>query len=184
VYTVPRGGVGEFATRQVLEALGLGYEAIQRQGGSVQHIGFNVITGAFREGRADLLMHTVNQGHPSMTDIATTSDVDFLPLPEKAVNAMSDIGWRPTEMPAGTFPKQDRALRTVGDSTVLISNTDLPDDVAYVITKVIVENADRLAESNAALQAFRPEEAWKPERVAIPLHPGAERYYRDRGWLK
>jgi uncharacterized protein len=184
LYTVPRGGVGEFANRQVLEALDLSYDAIQRQGGQVQNVAFGIITGAFRDGRADLLMHTVNPGHPSMTEIATTSDVVFLPLPESVVQEMTKLGWQPTQMPANTFPKQDRALPTVGDTTILMASTDLPDDVAYVITKTIVEGKETLASANAALQAFRPEEAWKQENVGIQLHSGAERYYRDRGWLR
>jgi TRAP-type uncharacterized transport system substrate-binding protein len=35
-----------------------------------------------------------------------------------------------------------------------------------------------------AWKEFEPEEAWKPENNAIPLHPGAAKYYRERGWLK
>lgn len=184
MYTVPRGGVGEVANRQVLEALGLSYEAIQAQGGSVQNVGFNVITEAFRSGRADLFMHTVNVGHPSMTEIATTADVKFLPLPDQVIQELGKYGWPRATMPAGTFPKQDQPLQTVGDFTILITSADLPDDIAYVVTKTIVENKEALASANAALKAFKPEEAWKQERTAVPLHPGAERYYRERGWLK
>lgn len=184
MFTVPRGGVGEFANRQILQALGLSYEAVQQQGGTVQHVGFNVITSAFREGRADLLMHTVNLGHPAMTEIATTADVEFLPLPDGVVRELAKVGWPPVEMPARFFPKQERALRTVGDFTILMAGTSLPDDVAYVITRTVVENKDALARANAALRAFEPEVAWQKERTAIPLHAGAERYYRDRGWLR
>jgi TRAP-type uncharacterized transport system substrate-binding protein len=48
----------------------------------------------------------------------------------------------------------------------------------------VVENKDELVKAHKAFSDFVPEDAWKPENNAIPLHPGAERYYKERGWIK
>ena len=65
VYTQPVGALGEFAGRQLLRAAGLGYSEIKALGGSTQHVGYNVIIDAFKDGRADILFAVVTPKHPS-----------------------------------------------------------------------------------------------------------------------
>ena len=49
----------------------------------------------------------------------------------------------------------------------------------------MADNKDALGQANAALKLFKPEEAWRPEKVGgIPLHPGAEKYYKEKGWMR
>jgi TRAP-type uncharacterized transport system substrate-binding protein len=60
----------------------------------------------------------------------------------------------------------------------------MDEDLAYAITKAVVENKERLVAGHKALSDFEPENAWRPENINLPLHPGAERYYRERGWIK
>ena len=75
-------------------------------------------------------------------------------------------------------------MRTVDLGTSIIANKGLADDVAYLVTKTVVENKAELVKAHQAFPDFVPEDAWKPDNNAIPLHPGAERYYRERGWIK
>jgi TRAP-type uncharacterized transport system substrate-binding protein len=72
----------------------------------------------------------------------------------------------------------------VGFPTVLITNTALPEPIAYTITKTLIESKEALVRGHAGLAAFDPTTAWKPENVGVPLHPGAERAYREKGWMK
>ena len=60
---------------------------------------------------------------------------------------------------------------------MIIAHKSLPDDIAYLVTKTIVENKAELVKAHQAFGDFMPEDAWKPENNAIPLHPGAARYY-------
>ena len=76
------------------------------------------------------------------------------------------------------------SLRWVGFPTVVITNKDLPEPVAYTITRAIVENKDALVRGHAGLAGFEPQIAWQPDKVGIPLYPGAERVYREKGWMK
>ena len=61
----------------------------------------------------------------------------------------------------------------------------MSDDLAYTIVKTICEKTDKLKAAHKALAGFDcSKEVWKEEVNGLPLHAGAARYYRERGWLK
>jgi len=184
IFTQPVGSLGEFGGRQLLRAYGLSYADIKSWGGSTTHVGYNIIIDAFKDGRADMLLAVVTPKHPSVSEIATFTDVAFLPIDEEAVKQLTPLGYTTATMPANTFKNQPEPVRTVGFPTVVITNKDLPEPVAYTITKTLIDNKEALVRGHAGLAAFDPQTAWRPERVGIPLHPGAERAYREKGWLK
>ncbi len=184
VFSLPVGALGEFAMRQVLREYGMSYADLKSWGGSMTNANYNIIVDAFKDGRADLLIAVVTPKHPSVTEIATFSDVKFLELEAERVKALTVYGYKPETMPGDTFKNQPAAVKTVGFPTVLITNTALPEPVAYAVTKAIIENKDALVRGHAGLAEFDPKSAWKPEEVGIPLHPGAERAYREKGWMR
>jgi hypothetical protein len=184
VYTQPVGALGEFAGRQLLRAAGLSYADIKAWGGSTQHVGYNIIIDAFKDGRADVLFAVVTPKHPSVSEIASSVDVEFLGLDADTARALLPLGYAPATMPPDTFKNQAKPVSTVGFPTVLITNKDLPEPIAYTVTKTIVENKDALVRGHAGLAEFDPRTAWQPDKVGIPLHPGAERAYREKGWMK
>ncbi len=180
----PVGSLGEFAARQLMRSIGMSYADIKSWGGSMQHAGYNVIVDAFKDGRADVLFAVVTPKHPSVTEIAKDADVRFLGLDAETIATLAPLGYVPATMPANTFKGQTEPVRTVGFPTVLITNKELPEPVAYAVTKAILENKDALVRGHAGLAEFDPATAWRPEKVGIPLHPGAERAYREKGWMK
>jgi TRAP transporter TAXI family solute receptor len=180
----PVGSLGEFASRQLLRTQGLGYADVKAWGGSTQHVGYNIIVDAFRDGRADMLIAVVTPKHPSVSEIATSTDVKFLGLDEETIRAMAPLGYTPATMPADTFRNQAEPVKTVGFPTVIITNKDLPEPIAYTVTRTVIENKDALVRGHAGLKEFDPATAWRPEKVGLPLHPGAERAYREKGWMK
>jgi TRAP transporter TAXI family solute receptor len=184
VYTQPVGALGEFAGRQLLRAAGLGYSEIKGFGGSTQHVGYNVIIDAFKDGRADILFAVVTPKHPSVSEIVSSVDVEFLGLDADTAKALLPLGYVAATMPPDTFKGQSKPVSTVGFPTVLITNRELPEPIAYAVTKTIVESKAALVRGHAGLAEFEPRTAWQPDKVGIPLHPGAERAYREKGWMK
>ena len=182
--TQPVGALGEFSARQLLRSAEMSYADLKGWGGSMQHAGYNVIVDAFKDGRADVLFAVVTPKHPSVTEIANGVDVKFLGLDAETIRALVPLGYVPATMPANTFKGQTEPVRTVGFPTVLITNKDLSEPIAYTITKAVLENKDALVRGHAGLAEFDPATAWQPEKVGIPLHPGAERAYREKGWMK
>ena len=70
------------------------------------------------------------------------------------------------------------AVVTAGE---LIINKDVPEDVAYTIIKILCENIEEVHKINPANKNFDPKTGWK--NVAVPLHPGAEKYYKEAGYM-
>jgi uncharacterized protein len=184
VYTQPIGALGEFAGRQLLRAAGMSYADIKGWGGTTSHVGYSIIVDAFKDGRADILFAVVTPKHPSVSEIVTAVDVKFLGLDAASANALLPLGYTAATMPPDTFKGQSEPVSTVGFPTVLITNKDLPEPVAYTVTKTVLENKDALVRGHAGLAEFDPRTAWQPEKVGIPLHPGAEKVYREKGWMK
>jgi uncharacterized protein len=184
IYTQPIGALGEFAGRQLLRSMGLSYNDIKSWGGSVQHVGYSVIVDAFKDGRADIMFAVVTPKHPSVSEIANDGNITFLGLDAETIKALAPLGYTPATMVANTFKSQAEPVSTVGFPTVLITNKDLPEPVAYTVTKTVIDNKDALVRGHAGLAEFDPKTAWQPEKVGIPLHPGAERAYREKGWMK
>jgi uncharacterized protein len=184
LHSQPVGSLGEFAARQVLREYGISYADLKAWGGSTTHVNYNIIVDAFKDGHADLLIAVVTPKHPSVTEIVTFSDVKFLELEPERGQGLTALGYKPATMPPETFKNQREPVKTVGFPTVLITNKDLPEPVAYTVTKTIVEGKDALVRGHAGLAEFDPKSAWKPEEVGLPLHPGAEKVYREKGWMR
>jgi TRAP-type uncharacterized transport system substrate-binding protein len=100
------------------------------------------------------------------------------------IAALAPLGYTAATMPAETFKSQNEPVKTVGFPTVLITNKELPEPIACTVTRTIVDNKDALVRGHAGLAEFDPQTAWEPAKVGVPLHPGAERAYRGKGWMK
>ena len=183
--TLAVGSAGEYGSRNLLEVLGFSYDEIRKAGGSVAHTNYGAITTAMKDGRMNTLIAVITPAHPSITEIALQNDVRFLPMPPDIVKKMQEeFNYEPQSMPGGMFRGMEKDTPTVGFPTVFITRADVPDDLVYLVTKTIAENKAALVAAHKGLSKFDPTVAWKRELVGLPLHPGAEKYYREKGWMK
>lgn len=90
--------------------------------------------------------------------------------------------WNRYVIPAGTYPSQEKDIRTIAQPNFLACRADLPDEVVYKITKTIYENLPFLNNIHKATKAMSLERA--TAGLPAPLHPGAEKYYREAGIIK
>jgi TRAP transporter TAXI family solute receptor len=100
------------------------------------------------------------------------------------VEDLARFGFGDGTIPAGTYPKaanaaEDIASASVG-TTIAVSATMSP-DLAYRITRAINDNPDLVRRIHPSLAGYDP--AGGHLHLGVPLHPGAERYYREKGWL-
>ncbi len=183
--TVPRGGLGQWATSAMLGAHGITYEDIKSWGGSVTHTGFEVIKSRLKDGQADILSHTVNPGHPALTEIAVLKkgSVRFLEVEDAVRDKLLGIGFLKATMPANTFPGQDQPRKTFGFTTALVASTNMDNDTAYKIVKALLDKIDDLRAGHKALKSFDPAKTgWQADQMGAPVHPGAVRYFKEKGW--
>lgn len=166
----------------MLSVLGSSREDLHARGGDVIQVGASQIPALLRDGYADLYLEGAIRGHPTMTEITSTVDVRFLEMPDAVLRAVQKPGILAGLMPKW-FPGQDGPLRSVDLGTVLVCREDMPDDLAWLVTKLVCEQKNELAEAHRAWLDFRPEAAGTIENTGIPLHPAAERYLGEQGWL-
>jgi TRAP transporter TAXI family solute receptor len=88
-------------------------------------------------------------------------------------------------IPAGTYPKAANGNEPVVSATMgttITVSSAMPNDLAYTITKTLNDNVDRVRKIHGSLSDYEPSKGYL--YLGVPLHPGAERYYREKGWLK
>jgi hypothetical protein len=85
-------------------------------------------------------------------------------------------------IPANTYTGQDKDVPTAAVVNYLVTSSAVSDDVAYQMTKLIYESLPELANAHVAAKDIELENA--ATGSPVPLHPGAIRYYREKGVLK
>ena len=73
-------------------------------------------------------------------------------------------------------------MDTFGVRATLVTSTNTSDDVVYHTVKAVFENFDRFKRLHPAFATLKEEEMIK-EGLSVPLHDGAVRYYKERGWM-
>lgn len=183
--TVQRGTTGEASAAHILEAVGFSYDDIKKWGGSVEHTDFEAITNAIKDGRCDVFIQALSAGHPTFTELAVTGKIDIVAVSDTALKYMEKYGYFPSKLPKGSFKGQDKDIILPGYRTTLSVIDAMPDDLAYRITKAVCENKESLVMGHQAFASFNPAVAWEIKNLGqVPLHPGAEQYYKEKGYMK
>ena len=176
----PKGQTGEFASRQVLEIYGLSYKDMAK----VHHVGYNDTVSLMKDGHNDgfLLCSTVPAS--SIMDLASTRKIDLISMSDDKIKAMQNLnaGYIPRKIPKGTYQGVDHDVYGFGFFTHLIARADLPDELVYKITKVMVENLPNFANVVSAMKGLTAEDLALD--IGIPFHPGALKFYKEIGAIK
>jgi TRAP transporter TAXI family solute receptor len=167
-----RGSGTETLARIVLESYGLTYDDIE-----ARFLPFTDMVTQMR--RNEIHAVIVVGGLPADTLIELGADpgVRMIPIPRDQVRQMRAQYpfLQPLTVAAGTYPSVGD-VDTLGVSSLLISNTNVPEELVYRMTKELFRALPRLSEAHPAVSLIDPEQA---PATPIPLHPGAARYYRE-----
>jgi TRAP transporter TAXI family solute receptor len=140
---------------------------------------------ALCDGKIDGFFYAV--GHPSanIQDPTTSCGAQLVPLTGAAVDKL--VAERPyyakVTIPAGLYPNNPQATPTYGVLATVVSSTKVPADTVYQVVKAVFDNFDEFKKLHPALAHLTPEEMVKNGNSA-PLHDGALRFYREKGWVK
>ena len=86
------------------------------------------------------------------------------------------------KVPGGTYAGMPNDIQALAHATEILVSPKMPDDVAYVLAKVLNENKAYLVQMGASYEVFDPKTT--AFAVQVPLHPGAVRYYKEVGVIK
>lgn len=115
---------------------------------------------------------------------AATAGCTLVNIGDDIISALQkDYPWyAPFTIPAGTYPGQDADVQTSAIKMVMFCRGDLDEQTVYDLTRTFWENIDALGEAQGNLKGLTPEAA-VVDIADLPLHPGAEKYYKEIGVL-
>lgn len=168
----------ELNTRAVVKAAGLSYADFAR----VEYLPFAESVDLMKSHQLDVTLQSAGLGVPSLRDLAEAIDTVVVPVPPGVVAKIGNPAYLPAVIPAGTYKGQDQDVPSIAITNFLVTQEDVKPDLVYAMLKAIYDNLDVLAAAQPAAKTIKLANALKG--MPIPLHPGAEKFYREKGMLK
>ena len=124
-------------------------------------------------------------GHPSALtqESLATCDAHLVDVKGSAIDKLvkENAYYRTATIPAGMY-NNDRDIQTFGVGATFVSSADVPDNVVYTVVKAVFENFGDFKKLHPAFANLKETEMIS-DSLSAPLHPGAAKYYKERGWM-
>ncbi|AYG08735.1 TAXI family TRAP transporter solute-binding subunit [Pseudomonas fluorescens] len=172
----PKSGT-ELNARAIFKAAGLSYEDM----GKVEFLPYAESVELIKNRQLDATLQSSGLGMAAIRDLAATLPITFVAIPADITAKIDNAAYQGAVIPAGTYDGQDSDVATVAITNILVSHDGVTDEVAYQMTKLMFDNLDRLGNAHSAAKDIKLQGAAKG--LPIPLHPGAERFYKEAGAL-
>jgi TRAP transporter TAXI family solute receptor len=173
----PKSGT-ELNSRDILKAVGMSYKDL----GKVEYLGYSESVELIKNRQLDATLLSSGLGVAAVRDLATAVKIVVIPIPADVVAKIGEAAYTTGVIPANTYNGQTTDVPTVTVQNYLVTHEGVPVDTVYKKTKVMFENLDAMVAAHAAAKAINPKTAGIGSPV--PLHPGAEKYYREAGLIK
>ncbi len=176
---------GEILMQRVLDAYGLSYDEVRKDGGKVSFVGFSDMTMLMRDKHIDLCAGATAAPSSFLMDLQTTHDIRFLEIDREHADMLLGKypGYAYEEMPANIYKNQPKPIKTLAAYTVTVVRRDLPEDVVYGMTKAIMENLETLYQAHPVVR-FLTKETALDGFGRENLHPGVIKYFKEIEVLK
>ncbi len=136
-------------------------------------------------GQVDAAFLTAGIPTSAVVELAATTPVDLVEIPDDVLNKLHEQGYKfyvRVVVPKDTYNGMTKDVKTVAVKAMLACDSNLPDDVVYTITKILFEHLDELKQAHKKAEMISLDKAL--DGMSIPLHPGAKKYYEEKGVLK
>jgi hypothetical protein len=172
----PKSGT-ELNSRAILGAAGMSYKDI----GKVEYLPFAESVDLMKNRQLNATLQSAGLGVASLKDLSTSADIIVVSVPKEVVDKIGPPFVAVT-IPANTYTGQDKDVPTAAVVNYLVTSSDVSDDLAYQMTKLVFESLGELANAHVAGKEIKLETA--AIGSPVPLHPGAIRYYKEKGLIK
>lgn len=167
----------ELNARAIFAAAGMKYEDL----GKIEYMPFAESVELIKNRQLDATLQSAGLGVASIRDLATSVPINVVAVSPEIIEKIG-APFIAATIPAGTYEGQAEDVPTAAVGNFLVSHDGVSEETAYQMTKLLFENLDKMVASHAAAKAIDVQKAL--DGMPIPLHPGAERYYREVGVLK
>jgi hypothetical protein len=182
-----RGSGTEVDTLNVLAAHGLTYKDFA----GVDWLGFSGAAQRLQDKQADITFTTAGWPTAAITELAMSTNIVLVPIEEAMINKITKTHafYSKVVIPKGTYKGMNSDVATITTMAQWVVDAQVPDELVYSLTKALWEKgkdglsgADIMAKVHAKGKDVQLKTALSG--MAIPLHPGAEKYYREKGLVQ
>ncbi|MCB1823663.1 MAG: TAXI family TRAP transporter solute-binding subunit, partial [Candidatus Competibacteraceae bacterium] len=137
------------------------------------------------DNKIDAMVYVVGHPNGSIQEAASSCDAIVVPVTGPEVDKLVKTYpyYAVSTIPGGMYPGSDKDVKTFGVTATFVSSTKTPDDTIYVVVKAVFDNFDRFKKLHPAFANLDPAHMIK-DGLSAPLHDGAVKYYKEKGWLK
>lgn len=137
------------------------------------------------DGKIDVMIYTV--GHPAaaITEATTTCDLNLVNVVGAPVDKLvaDNPFYRKATIPGGMYAGNPDDATTFGVGATFVTSADVSDEVVYTVVKAVFDNFADFKKLHPAFSNLKEAEMIK-DGLSAPLHPGAVKYYKERGWMQ
>ena len=139
---------------------------------------------ALIDNKIDAFFYTVGNPSEAISMAADAIDIRLINIDSPQIESFV-TAYPPfimTVVPSNTYRGVDHHVVTFGVKATVVTRTDISEEIVYRFTRAVLSNLDQLKKSHPSLEGL--DHTKMLEGLSAPLHPGAERYYREMGWIK
>jgi hypothetical protein len=183
--TTPPGGSDEWVMRKVFEFYKTTYQDVRSRGGKVILVSYSDLVTQYRDRNMDILFANLAVPGAAIQEASLARKMKMLPMDGDLIKFMEGLGLSRGVVPKGSYKdvvNNDADIPTITMANTIVANAKVAPDVVNDFVKILLGNLEAVRKVHPAFKDFNPKDAVKLANV--PLHPGAERAYRETGLLK
>ena len=181
--TLSKGSVTELTFRTALSHKNVTWDDIKKWGGKVNFVRWGDAVSLVKDGHADLICAAGIKKIGWAMELSTVRDMKVLKWERGFLDyASKNLGTVTRTMKGGLYRGIDYGVDCPSSSGEIIINSTVSNEVAYAIVKAMAEGAGDYRNHHAAFSSFTAK--GMPKNIGLPIHPGALKYYREKGYLR
>lgn len=167
----------------MMDVLGCTVDEFESWGGSITYAGGSACCDMLQDGQADMMVGHATAASSGIVELCMSSDTQAFGIDEDMIKGLVERGYAETIIPSGTYDRFTEDTPSACQASSKIVNSDMPNEVAYELTKIICEHKDELGQDLAGYRDVRYKDLADTQAMVVPMHPGAIAYFQDIGVL-
>lgn len=167
----------EINARALLGAAGLSYADLLQ----VEYLRYGESVELFVKGELDAILISAGLGVAAIVEASRRTPVRFVPIEREFVEANAKMFF-PVNIPANSYPGQTSEIPTAALNNFFVTTSDASEEIVYRITKAIFENVESIRAVHPAAEVITLDRALAIRPIEV--HPGALRYFREKGVVR
>ena len=174
--------------KAILKFYGITFDDIKNAGGKIQQAVYADMVSLYKDRHVDFVFTHLALPGAAITEMTMSRKSVLLSASTECIDTLAkDLGTIGTasgkaQIAGGTYKGNPDDVPAVTTAAELLVSKDVPAIVAYTILKIIGDNIVEVHKINNKNRTFDPKTGWV--NVAVPLHPGAIKYYKEKGYMK